>query len=90
MFDDSSAFGIIEGIEHVPADPVIFFSKHQSTWETIALGGLLPPTVWVVKRELLWVPFFGWYLKRYGVAAVDRGGGAHGLPSASRVCRSER
>lgn len=65
----------VEGLENLPDRPVVVFSKHQSTWETIALGGLLPPTVWVVKRELLWVPFFGWGIAAMRSIAIDRRAG---------------
>jgi len=65
----------VEGLENLPQEPVVVFPKHQSTWETIALGGLLPPTVWVVKRELLWVPFFGWGIAAMRSIAIDRRAG---------------
>lgn len=65
----------VEGLENLPGRPVVVFSKHQSTWETIVLGSVLPPTVWVVKRELLRVPFFGWGLAAMRSIAIDRGAG---------------
>lgn len=65
----------VEGWEHLPDEPVIFFSKHQSTWETLALVVLLPPQVHVLKRELLWIPFFGWGLAAIRPIAIDRTGG---------------
>ncbi|MEX2577229.1 MAG: lysophospholipid acyltransferase family protein, partial [Halofilum sp. (in: g-proteobacteria)] len=65
----------VEGREHLPDEPVIFFSKHQSTWETLALVMLLPPQVHVLKRELLWIPFFGWGLAAIRPIAIDRSGG---------------
>ncbi len=65
----------VEGRENLPDRPVIFFSKHQSTWETLALVMLLPPQVHVLKRELLWIPFFGWGLAAIRPIAIDRSGG---------------
>ncbi len=63
----------IHGRENIPASHCIILSKHQSTWEVIALRALLPPEqTWVLKRELLRIPFFGWALARYQPIAVDR------------------
>jgi len=63
----------IRGWENLPKNNCIVLCKHQSAWETIALRGLLPPdSTWVVKRELLRVPFFGWALARYHPIAIDR------------------
>lgn len=53
----------------------IIMGKHQSTWETIALQRLFPPTVWVLKRELLFIPFFGWGLALTKPIAIDRKAG---------------
>lgn len=65
----------IEGRENLPDYPVVVFSKHQSTWETIALPLLLPRQAWVAKRELLRVPFFGWGLAAMRPIAIERGAG---------------
>ena len=66
----------VEGLENIPAEgPAIIFCKHQSTWETLAIAKLFPPHVWVLKRELLWVPFFGWGLAMLEPIAIDRGAG---------------
>ncbi|SMC26820.1 1-acyl-sn-glycerol-3-phosphate acyltransferase [Andreprevotia lacus DSM 23236] len=61
------------GRENVPDVPVMVMSKHQSAWETMALQELLPPLVFVVKRELLKIPFFGWGLRTLSPIAIDRG-----------------
>ena len=50
----------VEGREHLPAQPAVILSKHQSAWETLAFQQIFPPQVHVLKRELLWIPFFGW------------------------------
>ena len=65
----------IQGSENIPATPAIVFSKHQSTWETIALQVIFPQQVWVAKRELMWIPFFGWGLALMKCIAIKRGSG---------------
>lgn len=67
------------GAENVPRHPCIILSKHQSAWETLAFQVILPPQSWVVKRELLLIPFFGWGLKMLDPIAIDRGAGARAL-----------
>ncbi len=61
------------GAEHIPKEPCIILSKHQSAWETLAFQLIFPPQVWVLKRELLRVPFFGWGLAMLSPIAIDRG-----------------
>jgi 1-acyl-sn-glycerol-3-phosphate acyltransferase len=66
----------VDGLANIPVDrPVIVMSKHQSTWETFALQTFLPPVVFVLKRELLRIPFFGWGLAVMRSIAIDRGSG---------------
>jgi 1-acyl-sn-glycerol-3-phosphate acyltransferase len=67
------------GAERLPAPPFIVLSKHQSAWETLAFQEIFPPQVWVVKRELLWLPFFGWGLAMLAPIAIDRSSGARAL-----------
>jgi 1-acyl-sn-glycerol-3-phosphate acyltransferase len=69
----------IKGREHFPAKACVVLSKHQSTWETLAFQAILPPHVMVVKRELLWIPFFGWGLAMLSPIAIDRGAGMRAL-----------
>lgn len=70
----------IEGKENMPSDNCIILSKHQSAWETIALRALLPTEqTWVLKRELLWVPFFGWALAPLRPIAIDRKAGRRAI-----------
>ena len=63
----------VSGLENIPNQPVVVLSKHQSTWETLTLARLFSPQVWVLKRELLLVPFFGWGLAMLRPIAIDRG-----------------
>jgi len=60
------------GMEHIPKTPSIVLSKHQSAWETLAFQQIFPPQVWVLKKELLFVPFFGWGLAMTSLIAIDR------------------
>jgi 1-acyl-sn-glycerol-3-phosphate acyltransferase len=67
---------VVEGTENIPRQgAAIVFSKHQSTWETLALQRILPSQIWVAKRELLWIPFFGWGLALMKPIAIKRGTG---------------
>ncbi len=69
----------ITGRENIPDKPCIIFCKHQSTWETMALQLLFTPQVWVLKQELLWIPFFGWTLASMKSIAIDRKSGKKAL-----------
>jgi 1-acyl-sn-glycerol-3-phosphate acyltransferase len=62
----------VEGTENIPNENAIIFRKHQSAWETIALQKIFPPQVFIIKRELLWLPFFGWALATCEPIAIDR------------------
>ncbi|MDO8414540.1 MAG: lysophospholipid acyltransferase family protein [Gallionellaceae bacterium] len=65
----------VRGAENIPQEPCIVLCKHQSAWETIALQKVFPPQVWVLKRELLWIPFFGWGLAMTSPIAIRRSNG---------------
>lgn len=69
----------VQGIEHIPAGPAVVLCKHQSAWETIALQQIFPPQIWVLKRELLKIPFFGWGLALLEPIAIDRKAGRRAL-----------
>ena len=63
----------LHGRENLPDSPVVLLPKHQSTWETFALPGLMPhPLAYVFKRELLYIPFFGWAMSRMDMIHIDR------------------
>ena len=70
---------IIKGSANIPKSPFIILSKHQSAWETLAFQKIFPPQVWVMKRELLFVPFFGWGLAMTSPIAIDRSLGKKSL-----------
>lgn len=69
------------GAEHLPAagQPAIVMSKHQSAWETIAFQLIFPPISFVLKKELLKIPFFGWGLAMISPIAIDRDAGREAL-----------
>lgn len=67
------------GAENIPRTPCVILSKHQSAWETLAWQTIFPPQVWVMKRELLWIPFFGWGLAMLWPIAINRGAGSKAL-----------
>lgn len=69
----------VQGQENISEEPCIILCKHQSSWETLALQAIFPPQVWVLKRELLWLPFFGWGLASLNPIAIDRGAGRKAL-----------
>jgi 1-acyl-sn-glycerol-3-phosphate acyltransferase len=65
----------VQGWENVPAAPAIIMAKHQSAWETLFIEGWFPYQCWIVKRELLWLPFVGWGLMAIRAIAIDRSSG---------------
>ena len=69
----------VTGAEHIPGEPCIIVAKHESAWETLAFQKIFPPQVWVIKRELLWIPFFGWGLAMTSPIAIDRKAGRRAL-----------
>ena len=71
----------VKGLENLPDTPCVILSKHQSAWETIAFQTIFPPQAWVLKRELLWIPFFGWGLAATRPIAINRSQGARALES---------
>ena len=67
------------GRENIPNVPCIFFSRHESTWETLAFQSILPPQAIVLRRSLLSIPFFGWGLRQMSPIAIDRQRGTAAL-----------
>jgi len=65
----------VRGLENLPEQPCIVLCKHQSAWETLALQVIFPPQAWLLKRELLRIPFFGWALALTSPIAIDRSDG---------------
>lgn len=69
----------VEGLEHLPLGPSILLAKHQSAWETLAFQVIFPPLCFVLKKELLRIPFFGWGLAMTSPIAIDRNAGREAL-----------
>lgn len=69
----------IKGRENIPTVPAVIAVKHQSAFETLVLPLVLGDPLFVLKRELFWIPLFGWYLARLGNIAIDRAAGPNAL-----------
>ena len=65
----------VEGRERIPPGNHIVMSNHTSAWETVAQFLIFPPQVWVLKRELLWIPLIGWGMKLLRPISINRGAG---------------
>ena len=79
----------IRGREKIPKGPIIVAAKHQSAWETFALLPLIDNPVFILKRELQWIPIFGWLTIKGRMVPVDRGGGSHALAAMTERARIE-
>ncbi len=62
----------LRGLEKIPSGPLIVAAKHQSAWETFALATLFDNPLFILKRELLWIPIFGWLLAKARMVPIDR------------------
>ena len=69
----------VRGREHLPPGPVLIAMKHQSAWDTFAAPVIFRNVAMVIKRELGWIPFYGWYTLKAGMIPIDRSGGARAL-----------
>ena len=78
----------VGGLENMPAGPVIFACKHQSSWETLAFSRLFPGAATVMKRELVLIPVVGWAMARVGNIAVERGDGSKTLRGLVKQARA--
>jgi len=77
------------GLDKIPPGPLLVSSKHQSLWETFALLPLLSDPAYIMKRELMWIPFFGWYAWKAGMIPVDRSRGSQALAEMNACARAE-
>lgn len=80
--------GEARGMSHLPTGACLIAMKHQSASDTLMLQALFRDPAVVVKRELLWVPFYGWYARRAGSIPVDRRGGGAALRSMVAAARA--
>ena len=79
----------VRGREKIPKGPIIVAAKHQSAWETFALLPLIDNPVFILKRELQWIPIFGWLTIKGRMVPVDRGGGSPALAAMIERARIE-
>jgi len=77
------------GIEKIPKGALLIASKHQSLWETFALVTLFADPAFILKRELMWIPFYGWYAWKAGMIPVSRGKRAQALADMTNSARQE-
>jgi 1-acyl-sn-glycerol-3-phosphate acyltransferase len=79
----------VRGREKIPKGPVIVAAKHQSAWETFALVPLFDNPLFIVKRELEWIPIFGWLMIKGRMVPVNRSAGSQALPAMTERARLE-
>lgn len=69
----------VSGLENIPQGPGILAGNHQSAWETMALNRFLPSCIWIMKKEILNIPFYGWGVRAMSTIAIDRSRGEDAL-----------
>ena len=79
----------ISGIEHIPQGGLMVAAKHQSFLETFALVTVFRNPVFILKRELTWIPVFGWALNKLRMIPVNRGARARALSDVTRRAKVE-
>lgn len=79
----------IVGFEKLPPGGIIVASKHQSAWETFTIAAMLPDPTFVLKRELQWIPLFGWYTLKARLIPVNRGTRAAALEQIASGAREK-
>lgn len=77
------------GVEKIPRGGVLVASKHQSLWETFALLRIFDDPAYVLKRELMWIPVFGWYAWKSRSVPVNRSAGSAALVAMNLRAREE-
>ena len=78
----------IRGTQYIANTPALYASKHQSAWDTVIFWTLLSRPAYILKRELLRIPFWGWYLWRMRMIAIDRSAGGSGLKDMIRQSKA--
>jgi 1-acyl-sn-glycerol-3-phosphate acyltransferase len=79
----------ITGLENLPEGSFILAPKHQSFWDTIAFFPYLGDALYILKRELLWIPFFGWYVAKMRMIPVHRGSRSKALKAVVAATKAE-
>ena len=78
----------VRGREHMPKGPALIAPKHQCMLDVFAQFGVLPSSCFVMKKELMWIPWFGWYAQKVGSIVVDREAGASALKKMVREAKA--
>jgi len=78
----------VRGREHIPAGAALVAPKHQCMLDVFAQFTWLPASVFVMKKELNWIPWFGWYAAKVGTIDIDRGAGASALKQMVREAKA--
>jgi 1-acyl-sn-glycerol-3-phosphate acyltransferase len=78
----------IRGAEKIPAGPLVIVAKHQSFWETFALVPMFEHPIFILKRQLMYIPAFGQYLAKFGMISIDRTAGVKALLDMTRRARA--
>ncbi|KAA2236017.1 lysophospholipid acyltransferase family protein [Salinarimonas soli] len=79
----------VRGRERIPPGGLIVASKHQSLWETFALFTLFDDPAYILKRELMWIPVFGWFTIKGGMVPINRKAGGQALVEMNARAREE-
>jgi 1-acyl-sn-glycerol-3-phosphate acyltransferase len=79
----------VRGVEHIPSGSALVAGKHQSFWETFAVLPLLPDPCMVLKRELTFIPLFGWFALKFRMIAVERSAGTAALKAMMARAKEE-
>jgi 1-acyl-sn-glycerol-3-phosphate acyltransferase len=79
----------VRGREKIPKGPIIVAAKHQSAWETFALLPLFENPLFILKRELEWIPIFGWLMIKGRMVSIDRSAGSQALSAMTERARIE-
>ena len=77
------------GLENIPKGPLLIAAKHQSIWETFALLSLFEDPCFILKRELAYIPLFGWFLAKMRNVPIDRKGGSRTLLKLVKAAHRE-
>jgi 1-acyl-sn-glycerol-3-phosphate acyltransferase len=77
------------GLDRIPPGGLIVAAKHQSAWETLALVPIFEDPTFILKRELMWIPLFGWYLAKARCVPIDRRAGSQALAQMNERAREE-
>lgn len=78
----------IRGLENIPATPCVIAAKHQSAWDTFAFLTFLDDAAYVIKKELVRIPVYGWLMNKAAMVPVDRTAGARALRNMVRTARA--